>query len=183
MKRAIIVALALICCATIHLAGQTEGDGWSAAVNGLQARLSFVRRGNGIKTYLELRRASGDHVGNVLEVPFRYGAIQFEVLNEQNKQMELSHYAIDEAFANIGILRLPLDSSLRLNITGHEPVPTAQTSLDLGPGLGWSYRLDDIHSYYLRGRFSVEKNDDPNRMRWSGTIEIPKVKIPNGRAR
>jgi hypothetical protein len=189
MKRILLVlgALTLCFCATAHSAPTLDDDaGWSAAVNGLQARLSFTRGGNWMRTYLELRRDPNDNRGAVLEVPFRFNSIQFELVDERGKQMELSHPGVGEAFADFGMLRLPVDSSMRVNITGHRP-PTSKEAperkdthalLDLTPGLAWEFRLGDRHSYYLRAQLSIEKTDAPSRMRWSGTIEIPKTKIP-----
>jgi hypothetical protein len=189
MKRflLVIVALTLCFCATAQTAPTPDDNaGWSEAVNGLQARLSFTRGGNWIRTYLELRRAPNDNRGAVLEVPFRFNSIQFDVVDEQGKQMELSHPGVGEAFADFGMLRLPMDSSMRVNITGHRPPTVTETPaaketrafLDLTPGLAWEYRPGDKHSYYLRARLSIDRTDDPNRMRWSGAIEIPRARIP-----
>jgi hypothetical protein len=189
MKRIllVVVALTLCFCVTAQTAlTPDDGASWSEAVNGLQARLSFTRRGNWIRTYLELRRDPIDNRGAVLEVPFRFNSIQFEVIDEQGKQMELSHPGVGEAFADFGMLRLPLDSSMRVNITGHRPPTSTETRaaketralLDLTPGLAWEFRPGDKHSCYLRSRLSIEKTDDPNRMRWSGAIELPAAKIP-----
>jgi hypothetical protein len=119
-------------------------------------------------------------MGNVLEVPFNFNAIQFEVLDDKGAQTELSHPGYSIVSAGFGMLRLPLDSSMRFNITGHRPPMSQETRalLDLTPGFAWEYHPGDKHSYYLRARLSIEKVDDPNRTRWSGVIEIPKIKIP-----
>jgi hypothetical protein len=181
-----VIALALFVaffffCATARTAPTLEDNaGWSASVTGLQARLSFTRGGNWITTYLELRRDPNDNNGAVLEVPFRFSAIQFEVVDEQGTQMELSHPGYGKGFADFGMLRLPVDSSMRINVTGNRPATSKETraGLDLKPGLAWEYPLGDKSSYYLHAQLSIEKTDDPNRMRWSGAIEIPKIKIP-----
>ena len=183
MKRILLAVVALgFCFCVTGQTAPTPGDSanWSEAANGLQARLSFTRGGNSIITYLELRRSPTDNRGEVLEVPFRFNAIQFDVVDEHGAQMELSHPGVGEAFADFGMLRLPVDSSMRINITGHPPPSLKETRpfLALTPGLAWEYHVGDKRSFYLRARLSIEKTVDPNRARWSGAIEIPKAKIP-----
>ena len=178
-----ILAIILACfffSATQPRTGANNEIGWSKPVNGLQAHLSFVRTQafNGtplIATYLELRNVSD--VANVMEVPLKLEAIQFEVVNEQDKLVAPTSGPYDELTVELEMLRLPHDGCLRFNISHHGlGVPKDQSALlDLGVLHSWVFGRGDKRSYYLRARFSVEKSKD--RI-WSGMIEIPKAKIP-----
>src|SRR5215472_6222182 len=153
--------------------------GWSSPVNGLQARLSLARGQafNGtplIATYLELRNVAS--VANVMEVAFNPEAIQFEVVDNQDKLLAPTPSPYDELVVEVGMLRLPHDSYLRFDISHHGAgVPKNQAGLlDLGLFHIWVFSPGDKRSFYLRGRFSV----DPRKERtWSGMIEMPKSKF------
>jgi hypothetical protein len=171
--------------------GTTGNDdgGWSSPVNGLQARLSVARGQplNGtplITTYLELRNVAD--VANVMELPFNPEAMRFEVVDEQDKPLAQKGTAYDELTVELGMLRLPHDSYLRFDISHHGAgVPKNQTALlDLGVPYVWVFTPGDNHSYYLCAQFSIEARKErtaelakPDRV-WSGTIEMPRVKIP-----
>ena len=161
-------------------AGGDDDTDWSSPVNGLQARLSLGRREvlNGtplIATYLELRNTAD--VANVIEVPFSADAIQFEVVDSDDRLLASKSGPYDELTVEVGMLRLPHDSYLRFDISHHGAgVPKNQAALlDLGAFHVWVFSPGDKHSYYLRGRFSVDPRKDRT---WSGIIEMPKVKIP-----
>ena len=122
MKRMFVIALGLFCFVALPPTGANDDINWSSPVNGLQARLSFARAQslNGtplIATYLELRNESD--VANVMEVPFKVEALQFEVLDEQNKIVAPTSAAYDEVTVALGMLRLPHDACLRFNISHH----------------------------------------------------------------
>jgi hypothetical protein len=193
VKRILVVVLALCFSALAQQALAPDDNGcWSVVVNGLQARLSFspdelVNGKPSISTYLELRRVLPDPHLTVLDVPFSSNQIQFEVVNEQGEIVTPSYDpmkdAIDRAFPVFGTLRLPYDSSLRFSLSRHGSATTKDSGAilnlcDLVDGPRWEFRPGDKHPYYLRARFSVKKGDDQHWMRWSGTIEIPKIKIP-----
>jgi hypothetical protein len=167
-------------CVVPQLTGANDGTGWSLPVNGLEARLSFSKSEalNGtplIATYLELRNVAA--VGNVIELPFNQDSMQFEVVDERNKLLPQPPNPFDEVFVEIGLLRMPHDSYLRFNVSHRGAgVPRNQAGLlDLGASHVWTFRPGDKHSYYLRGRLSIEPGKEPM---WSGTIELRKVKIP-----
>jgi hypothetical protein len=181
MKLMLATALALLLLSASPRATTGSDDtGWSSTVNGLQARLSLARGQalNGtplITTYLELRNVA--NVANVMEVPLNLEAIQFEVVDDQDKLLARTSLPYDELSVELGMLRLPHDSYLRFDITHHGAgVPKNQAALlDLGLLHVWLFSPGDKRSYYLRGRFSIEPRKDRT---WSGTIEMPKVKIP-----
>lgn len=155
-------------------------NSWSTPVNGLQARLSFVRKDavNGtpiIATYLELKNVSD--VGNVMEVPLDPEKIHFTLTDAAGKEVEPSNGPFDGISVDLGVLRLPHDSSLRFNISScGAGIPKDQAGmLDLGVSQNWVFKSGDKGTYYLQGRFTVEKRKYGS---WSGTVVLPKVKIP-----
>ena len=181
MRLALASVLALsLFSATPTVTGRTDDADWSPPVNGLQARLSLAKRrvSNGtplITTYLELRNTAG--VANVMEVPFSADAIQFEVVDSEDRLLAPTSSHYDELSVEVGILRLPHDSYLLFDISHHGAgVPKNQAALlDLGDLHVWVFSPGDKRSYYLRGRFSVDPRKDRT---WSGVIDMPKVKIP-----
>jgi hypothetical protein len=85
MNRTITTVLALLLFSTIPRVTSADDDtGWSPPVNGLQARLSLARgqalNGTPLIAYLELRNVA--NVANVMEVPLKLEAIQFEVVDD-----------------------------------------------------------------------------------------------------
>jgi len=190
MKLVLATAIAsLFVSAFPHATTGNDDAGWSSPVNGLQARLRVVRGQplNGtpvITTYLELRNVAD--VANVMELPFNPEAMRFEVVDEQDKPLARNGTAYDELTVELGILRLPHGSYLSFDISHHGAgVPKNQTALlDLGVPYVWVFTHGDKHSYYLRAQFSIEARKErtaelakPDRV-WSGTIEMPRVKIP-----
>jgi len=181
MKLMLATVLAwLLLCATPRATAGNDDTGWSSPVSGLQARLSLARGQalNGtalITTYLELRNVA--NVANVMEVPLNLEAIQFEVVDDQDRLLAHTSLPYDELTVELGMLRLPHDSYMRFDISHHGAgVPKNQVALlDLGVLHVWLFSLGDKRSYYLRGRFSIEPRKDRT---WSGMIEMAKVKIP-----
>jgi hypothetical protein len=181
MKLVLVTVLASFFLSAFPQATTGNDDtGWSSPVNGLQARLSVARGQalNGtplITTYLELRNVAD--VANVMELPFNPEPMRFEVVDEQDKLLAQKGMVYDELSVELGMLRLPHDSYLRFDISHHGAgVPKNQAALlDLGIPYVWVFSPGDKHSYYLRGRFSIEARKDRT---WSGTIEMPRVKIP-----
>jgi hypothetical protein len=159
-----------------------DPDGWSKPVHGLQARLCFTRKEtfNGtpvIATYLELRNNSNN--SNVIELPVDGDDVQFAftVSDADGKSVSPADGPFDEIRADLGLMRLPFDSLLRLNIAHRGAgVPKDYAAhLDLGPLSTWNFKRGDKQTYYLQAKLTVKKRDDK---RWSGTITIPKVKLP-----
>jgi hypothetical protein len=163
-------------------AAAAPDSGWSRPSNGLQARLSFKKTdgANGtpyVVTYLELQNVSD--VANVFEVPLKIESIAFELRDETGKVVPPTNGSFDGTSVDLGMLRLPHDSTLRFNIASRGAgVPKDQAALlDLGPSYNWTFARGDRHSYSLSAKFTIAKT--PNRV-WSGTIKIPATPLPPG---
>jgi hypothetical protein len=180
----LVVATPLIAFSVVPQLTAHDETRWSLPVNGLQARLSLAKKGmsNGtplIATYLELRNVA--NVVSAIELPIDLDTTQFEVLDERNNMLPRPPVTYDEVTAaDLGSLRIPHDSYLRFNIS-HRGAGVSKDQaalLDLGASYVWAFSRGDKHTYYLRARLSVEPGKDRT---WSGTIEIPKVKIPTAK--
>ena len=180
MKKTLVAAFLLLFLLALQIGTPASvDDGWSKTVNGLQARLRFVRTEgwNGtpfLRTYLEFQNA-----GVWFDVPFKPEAVEYEVVDDQNNLVKADPSVYDEVTDSVqlGIIRLPADSLLRFNVSRHGAgIPKNQGAvLDLGPSSVWIFRRGDKRPYYLRARFSAKDGGD--RL-WSGTVEIPRIKLP-----
>jgi RNA polymerase sigma factor (sigma-70 family) len=160
-----------------------EEAAWSKAVNGLQARLSFAHAKpiNGtpvITTYLELRNVSSS--GNVMQIPLDLEKIQFKVTDEAGKVVPPANGPFDGISVKPGVLRLPFDSTLRINIasTGAGIPADHAGHLDLGVAYNWHFKKGDPGPYYLQATINVAPGAD---QQWSGTLQTSQVRIPIGK--
>ena len=164
----------------VKAADAEEAGSWSPPINGLQARLSVARKEpfNGtpmLAVYLELRNVS-DRAA-VMEVPLDTDKVRFTVTDSADKPIPPTSGPYDELTAPLGLLRLPHDGQLRFNVSHHGAgVPKDQAAmLDLGVTSQWEFKRADEQTYYLQARLTVQ---DGNDQRWSGTLELPKVRLP-----
>ena len=174
-------ALVLLLMVVPFLAAAEPDAGWSKPSNGLQARWAFANTEgyNGtpyIVTYLELRNVS--HIANVLEVPLRIESIAFELRDETGKVVPPSNGPFDGMSVDLGMLRLPYDSTLRFNIAsrGAGVMKDQAALLDLGWSSNWTFTPGDKHSYSLTAKFTIDKSED--RI-WAGTVEMPATPLPS----
>jgi|ERR1700736_4767189 len=143
MKRMFAILLALMLFSAVpQFTGANDDTGWSLPVNGLETCLSFGKKEtiNGtplISTYLQLRNVAD--IANVMELPLNLDRIQFEVVDERDKTLPQAARAYDEVSVEVGMLRMPYDSYLRLNISHRGAgVPKNQGALlDLGVSHVW----------------------------------------------
>jgi len=83
-------------------------------------------------------------------------------------------------------IALPYDSDIRLraNMYGYGNKPGDGLNLTLYPPQAWQIRAGDTNAYYLSGTFTIStpknfvpKEGDAARAVWSGTLELPKMKV------
>jgi hypothetical protein len=173
-----LVAITALSCSAVPPPAE---DSWSKPVSGLQARLSFDHKEtvNGtpvIITYLELRNVSD--TATTMEIPFSKDQLRFIVTDRAGKTVSPADGPFDEISAEIGVLRLPHDSSMRLNIAsrGAGIAKDQAAHLDLGPMTHWYFKRGEQKTYYLQAKFVVEEHKTKGA-HWHGTIDIPKTKI------
>jgi hypothetical protein len=155
-------------------------EGWSKPVNGLQARLCFAQKEtmNGtpiITTYLELRNVSDR--ADPIQVPFDEAAFEYTLTTAAGKAVPPADGPYDELTAGRGVIRLPHDSLLRMNVAHRGAgVPKDQAGLlDLGAMSHWVFKSGNERTYHLRATVTVKATDDKH---WSGTLQLPAVSLP-----
>ena len=83
-------------------------------------------------------------------------------------------------------ITLPYDSKIRLraNMYGYGKPKGDGLQLTLRSGASWTIQAGDTNDYYLSGTFTVSpptnhvaKDFEAARAEWSGTLELPKMKI------
>jgi hypothetical protein len=128
-----------------------------------------------IITYLELRNVS--ERAKPIEIPLKLDKIHFKVTDSTGKVVEPTRGPYDGFDVNPGVLRVPFDSVLRCNIawSGAGIPPDHAAHLDLGPANDWHFKQGSQETYYLEASYTLEPAGDA---RWSGTIHLPKTKIP-----
>jgi hypothetical protein len=172
------LAMTALSCGPLPPAVQPP-DSKPQPASGLQARLDFAHKEtvNGtpiIITYLELQNVSSS--GNVMEIPWNQRKLQFTVTDAAGKEVAPADGPFDEITAEIGMLRLPHDSTLRLNIAsrGAGIAKDQAAHLDLGPLSHWYFKPGDEKTYYLQAKLTIEQTKAAH---WHGTIDIAKTKI------
>jgi hypothetical protein len=83
-------------------------------------------------------------------------------------------------------ITLPYDSTIRLraNMYGYGSKRGEGLNLTLYPPQAWQFRAGDTNAYYMSGTFTVStptnfvpKDFEAARAVWSGTLDLPKMKI------
>jgi hypothetical protein len=181
-----VVALAIFVCVNALASGDETDDapGWSQPVDGLQARLVPARQRAVnetpiIVTYLELRNVSDRATAIALPIDGEDVVMEFSVVDAAGKSVPPDSGPFDELRADVGMVRIPYDSTLRLNVAHRGAgIPKGYAAhLDLGALANWEFKPGDKGTYFLKGKVTVKQSDAE---RWSGTLLLPAVKLPIG---
>jgi hypothetical protein len=165
--------------------GDAQGE-WSEPVGPLQGRLVLVRDqvSNGtpiIAAYLDLRNVAGGD--NTVEFPLDRATMTWTVVDDyaDSKDVPPSSPPWDAITAPPKNPTLPAGAAVRLVLsqTGGGIGKDQGGHLDLGPEKVWVFPRGDARAYYLWGKIEVKPTGD--RSLWSGTLELPRVRIPTGR--
>lgn len=188
MVRMIIQKLSLIFLFMLievnAMALEKPDSSWSSTVNGLSTRIILTTdKMSGdwpfISSFLELRNESEG--GNVMEIPLDLQKFKFIVTDRNGKLvLPFTGFSYSGLTVDIGILRLPHNSSLKMNITSNKVgFHNGQHSyiLDLGADKVWIFTKNGKNPFYLHGQYSVKEHIGTER-RWFGVLEFPKIKVP-----
>jgi len=193
-KKRIIIILAVILVGlvvlpimlTTSLLTKDSGDkSWSTEANGLRAQIvmkvaNVVNETRIISTYLTLQNASD--VGNPIKVEWDSAKVTFRVVDEKGKELpRVTNISYDGPFCSVGILVLPIDSSLTFNISRVGlGIPKGKAALlDFGPDDSWIIDKANGKKYFLQATLEIKDTGrNRNDRYWHGTIKIPKAEIP-----
>lgn len=150
---------------------------WSAAVNGLRARLTVDNwRDPIIRVYLELQNV-GNLVSTVM-IPLDAKEIRFELRNQDGKPVAQCAQNRSGIVTALKDFRLPFDSSLKFNLSvttmGFSGSDNAVIALRED---GWEIRAGDFSPYQLSASFGVERDLTKNGTVWHGELQVPPVTI------
>jgi RNA polymerase sigma factor (sigma-70 family) len=164
--------------------GDAQGE-WSEPVGPLQGRLILVRdhvSKNGtpiIVAYLDLQNVAGGD--NTVEFNLEKATKTWTVTDEIGKEVAPTPGAGNWAPTAAQKPTLPAGASARLTLTisGAGIMKDRDGHLELGSEKVWVFPRGGGKTYYLRGKIEVKPTGD--RSLWSGTLELPRVRIPTGR--
>lgn len=160
--------------------GGDKSQPWSEAVNGLRARLSIEREKDSpfLKIFLEIQNTS-DVSGNKA-LRFTPDSITPTVTNKIDKELQRATGPYSALIPTWTPLMLPCEGTMRFRINypglGYDPKKD-KAIIDMGPLQTW--RIPENGEWYLSGSLKIEKQEgDHPYMDWSGTLSLPKVRIP-----
>jgi hypothetical protein len=168
---------------TLPAKGALASSGWSSPVNGLQGRL-LVSAGEGtspriVRIDLELQNVS--NVGSPMELYWDIDAVlSFSLADEEGKEIETTPTAASIRRAAPYWLMLPMDSTLRTNLTTHgygiEPKPGV--FIGLPNMMAWQIDATDKRRRRIHGVLTATATTAADGREWKGTLDLPLVEIP-----
>ena len=176
--------LLLIFIALVNVSFAQEAE-WSKPVNGLRARL-FVLPPDKPDTpfcliFLEIQNVSG--VGGQIRIRFDPERLRVEVTDRKGTLLPKNNGVWDGGVPNWEPIALPWKGTIKFQISfpGAGYRPTDRMRVDMGPMQNWLIPRNG-KIYFLSGKLTISpiKGDHPY-LDWSGTIDLPSVKIPGNR--
>lgn len=136
--------------------------------------------------YLEFQNVTGA-VGSPLQFYFDpVRALRCELLDADGKPPPAEGMGGSGSGAGPCWITLPYDSTIRLraNMYGYGLKPEDGFMLVVSPPQGWTIRPGNTKTYFMSGTFTVTapknhvaKDSEDARTIWSGTLELPKMKL------
>lgn len=178
-----LVAISLLQTWVVEASG--EGDGWSEPVNGLRARLAVLppqkKDSPFCRVFIEFENTAD--VAGQKKIRFSPEKLSLKVTDHTGgKTMPPANAPYDGIAPLWETIALPYAGSIKFQVSfpglGYHP-ETDKVIVDVGVEQAWVIPQDGT-AYSLAGSFSVERqqSDHPS-MDWSGTLELPMVKIPS----
>lgn len=160
-------------------------DEWSRPVNGLAARLQVLPAEKPdspfCRVFIEMQNV-GDVAGQK-RIRFDPDRLQLRVVDNDGNELPKANGSYDGISPLWEPTLLPYFGTIRFQISfpglGYRP-DRDKVIIDVGSTNAWVIPQDG-KTYWLSGRLQIDpqKGDHPH-MDWNGTLELPKVKIPQG---
>jgi len=183
----IVSAFLILVCAGLPGCGPSSpiaGDeaAWSAPVNGLRGRLVVLPPATPdrlfCRVFLELQNVH-DALG---QQSIRYDSerLGVRVTDDSGKELPIA----GEIYSGMSPLwkptLLPFGGTIKFQVSfpGLQCFPRNRVIVDMGPQMSWVIPQDG-KTYWLSGRLTIPHvpGDHPY-MDWSGTLDLPRVRIP-----
>jgi hypothetical protein len=164
--------------------GDARGE-WSrteGSIAGLQGRLVLYlgEPSNGTpisKAFLDLRNTSGG--GNTVEFVLDGSKTVWKIVNADGKPSVNS--SLPGNWISTSARKITLASGksgrLPLTVSGAGVMKDSGGHLELGPKYVWVFKRGDVGPYLLSGTVTIAPTG--GRGQWSGTLDLPRVKIPS----
>lgn len=159
-----------------------EDSGWSAPVNGLRSRLSVLPSDKPdspfYRVFIEMQNVS--NTMGQKKIRFSPDSLELQVTDVTNgKPLPVANGPYDGMKPFWDPTPIPYGGSIKFQVSfpGMGYRPADKLIVDMGPMKTWVLPPDGW--YMLSGRLviSAQTGDHPY-MDWSGTLELPKVRIP-----
>lgn len=158
-----------------------EDRGWSVPVNGLRARLSVLSAESAgdpfFRIYIEIQNV--DNLMGQKKIRFHTDRLEIRVADIYGKELATTDRPYSGFAPEWATTMLPTEGTIKFRITfpGAGFKPDGSTLIDLGPRRIWIIPADG--HFNLSGKLVIPRVDgDHPLMDWSGTLELPKVRIP-----
>lgn len=177
--KAFLVAV-LVIAFSAQIRASEALDSWSETVNGLRARLSVERDKDSpfVKVFLELQNTSD--VAGIKTIRFTRKSITPTVTNKAGEELQRALGMYSSLSPDWTPLKLPFDGTMRFRISfpglGFNQEKD-KTIVDLGSQHSWI--IPQEGEWFLSGSLKIDKQEgDHSSMDWSGTLSLPKIRIP-----
>ena len=191
MRLNIRIIILLVVSSAAVFAGEPQAQSWSAAVDGLRARLVIDSKEDFQGTVLPivcLEIQNIADVSNAKRIWFgtRQPQFKWQVLDSKGNQVPESPTAFSIAEPPPYWITLPYDSILRfrVSVSGYGIIPNGGFALQL-PGAFWQISEKEGEKYFLSATFSSSSPDENDRKEewhgqiWKGILLLPKIEIPH----
>jgi hypothetical protein len=179
------VAVFVLLAASAALASDND-TAWSTPVNGLRARLLVVPAKKPDLPFCRIliEMENVDDVAGQKKIRFSPDRLELHVTDESGKELPVANGPYDGMSPTWEPTLLPYAGTIKFQISfpglGYNPV-TDKVIVDVGPFKSWIIP-QDASEYWLSGKLTVDKQKgDHPRMDWTGSLNLPKVKIAKGK--
>lgn len=157
---------------------------WSQPVKGLRARLLVLPSENSASPFCKVMMEM-ENVGDVAgqkKIRFDPDRLRLQVVDNQGKELPTANGPYDGTTPTWEPILLPYSGTMKFQISfpglGYQPA-TDKVIVDVGSTNAWVIPQDGL-TYWLSGKLKVDQQkEDHVLMDWSGTLELPKVRIPS----
>lgn len=175
----------LLLSVSVAMAADNE-PAWSPAVNGLRARLFIMPPEKADSPFCRVlvEMENVDDVAGQKKIRFTPDKLALRVTDETGKNLPIANGSYDGTAPLWEPTLLPYRGIIKFQISfpglGYNPTKD-KVIIDAGPSRAWIIPQNGS-AYLLSGSLTVQREpEDHPHMVWSGTLELPKVRIPKAR--
>jgi hypothetical protein len=166
--------------------GAADEGKWSKPDKGLRARLHVESSQKSdspfCRVFIEIDNV--DDVAGQKRLRFSPDKLTLRVIDKNGKALPSANGPYDGISPDWETIALPYAGTIKFQVSfpglGYQPTRD-KVIVDIGANKAWVIPQDGS-AYYLSGSLTIEKEKSDHRYRdWSGTLELPEVKIPKAK--